>query len=161
MKKFTKIIALAAALTMLLAVPVSAREVSFAADNTDQFLKLLNENTARVNGALADFIKVQAGPNADAAIAKQTLIVANDLAKVNKECCENHINCLSQKVYNAKVLEGTRLSQLNWFKSLYTMSPTWAPQLAFAQAEYDKAVACRITAENNLASAKIRLAQYM
>ena len=161
MKKLVKVLVVSSMLALLFALPVMAREVSFAADNTDQFVKLLNDNNAAVNNALAQFIKVQAGPGADAAIAQQTKIVADNLAKVNKECCENHLNCLSAKLYNAKVLEATRLDQLNWFRSLYQMSPTWAPQLLVAQREYDKQVAERVAAENNLAAAKVKLAPFM
>ncbi|MBO4904539.1 MAG: hypothetical protein J5367_04890 [Lachnospiraceae bacterium] len=161
MKKITKLLVVSAILTMIFAMPVMAKEVSFASENTDYLITLLNGNAAKLNGALADFAKVQAGPNAQAVIANQTALVNSKIAAVNKECAENHITLLNGKVYNLKQIEATRLAQLNNFKSLLTMSNTWAPQVAAAQKEYDTAVAARVAAEQYLATAKVKLAPYM
>ena len=161
MKTMIRLFAVSALLTLLFAMPVMAKEVSISADNTDVFIAKIEANNAKLNADLAAFIKAQTGPNADAAIALQTAIVAAESAKINKECSENHIQCLTTKLANAKQLEATRLAQLNWFTSLTQMSPTWAPYAAMAQREYDFASAMSAISESNLASAKIRLAPYM
>lgn len=161
MKKLTKIIAVLAALTMILAIPVMAREVSFSSENTDVLIQLLNNNTAKVQGELADWKKVQCGPGADAIIAAQTAMVNSKLAAVNKECAQNHINLLKGKVYNAKQLEATRLAQLNNFKTLYAGSASWIGELQKAQKEYDDCVAARIAAEAYLAAAQTKLAPFL
>ena len=59
MKRITRIIAVAAALTMLFAMPVMAREVSFSSDNTDYLITLLNGNAAKLKGELAELKKPQ------------------------------------------------------------------------------------------------------
>lgn len=161
MKKFTKMIAVLAALTMIFAIPVMAREVSFSSENTDVLIQLLNNNTAKVQGELADWKKVQCGPGADAIIAAQTAMVNSKLAAVNKECAENHINLLKGKVYNAKQLEATRLAQLNNFKTLYAGSASWIGELQKAQKEYDDCVAARVAAEAYLAAAQAKLAPFL
>ncbi len=161
MKKLTKIIAVLAALTMIFAIPVMAREVSFSSENTDVLIQLLNGNTAKVQGELADWKKVQCGPGADAIIAAQTAMVNSKLAAVNKECAENHINLLKGKVYNAKQLEATRLAQLNNFKTLYAGSASWIGELQKAQKEYDDCVAARVAAEAYLAAAQTKLAPFL
>ena len=102
MKKITKLLVVSAVLTMLFAMPVMAKEVSFSSENTDYLITLLNANTAKLNGDLANFIKVQCGPGADAIIANQTALVNSKIAAVNKECAENHIAFLNQKIYNLK-----------------------------------------------------------
>ncbi|MCR5221844.1 MAG: hypothetical protein K6D90_03190 [Lachnospiraceae bacterium] len=161
MKKLTKIIAVLAALTMLFAIPVMAREVSFSSENTDVLIQLLNGNAAKVQGQLADWKKVQCGPGADAIIAAQTAMVNSKLAAVNKECAQNHINLLKGKVYNAKQLEATRLAQLNNFKTLYAGSASWIGELQKAQKEYDDCVAARVAAEAYLAAAQTKLAPFL
>ena len=161
MKKITKLLVVSAILTMIFAMPVMAKEVSFSSENTDYLITLLNANTAKLNGDLANFIKVQCGPGSEAIIANQTALVNSKIAAVNKECAENHIAFLNAKIYNLKQLEATRLQQLNYFKGLLTVSPTWAPQVASAQKEYDACVAARVAAEQYLATAKVKLAPYM
>ena len=161
MKKIAKILVVSAILTMILAMPVMAREVSFSSENTDYLITLLNNNAAKLNGELSDFIKVQCGPNKDAIIANQTALVANKIAAVNKECAQNHLDMLNAKVYNLKQLEATRLTQLNYFKGLLTQSNTWADEVVSAQKEYDTVVAERVAAEQYLATAKVKLAPYM
>ena len=161
MKKFTKVIAVLAVLTMIFALPVMAREVSFSSENTDVLIQLLNNNTAKVQAELADWKNVQCGPGADAIIAAQTAMVNSKLADVNKECAENHINLLKGKVYNAQQLEATRLAQLNNFKTLYAGSASWIGELQKAQKEYDDCVAARVAAEAYLAAAQAKLAPFL
>ena len=161
MKKITKILVVSAILTMLFAMPVMAREVSFSSDNTDYLITLLNNNTAKLQGELAAFSKVQCGPNAQAVIANQTALVNAKIAAVNKECAQNHLECLGKKVYNDKQFEATRLNQLNWFKTLAQSSSTWNDEVAAAQKEYDTVVAERAAAEAYLAAAQTKLAPYL
>ncbi len=161
MKKITKFAVVAALLMALCTLPAMAREVSFADENTDVLITLLNNNAARMNADLADFIKVQSGQNADAIIAAQKVLVANKIAQINKECAQNHIQLLEGKVYNAKQLEATRLAQLNNFKALYAASPSFIREYTIAQKEYDDCVAARVAAEAYLATAKVKLAPYL
>ena len=161
MKKITKLLVVTAILTMIFAMPVMAREVSFSSENTDYLITLLNNNAAKLNGELANFAKVQCGPNAQAVIANQTALVNSKIAAVNKECAQNHLTMLSGKVYNAKQLEATRLAQLNNFKALCNVSPTWADEVAAAQKEYDACVANTTAAEAYLAAAQTKLASYL
>ena len=161
MNKITKLLVVTAILTMIFAMPVMAREVSFSSENTDYLITLLNNNAAKLNGDLANFAKVQCGPNAEAVIAAQTALVNSKIAAVNKECAQNHLACLSAKVYNAKQLEATRLAQLNYFKGLLNVSPTWSDEVAAAQKEYDTVVAERQAAEAYLAAAQTKLAPYL
>ena len=79
MKKITKLLAVTAILTMIFAMPVMAKEVSFSSENTDYLITLLNNNAAKLNGDLANFIKVQAGPGADAIIANRYENVLDDV----------------------------------------------------------------------------------
>ena len=146
---------------MLFAMPVMAREVSFSSENTDYLITLLNNNAAKLQADLANFSKVQCGPNAQAIIASQTALVNSKIAAVNKECAQNHLAMLNAKVYNAKQLEATRLAQLNWFKSLATQSATWNDEVASAQKEYDTVSAERAAAEAYLAAAQTKLAPYL
>ena len=161
MKKITKILVVSAVLTMLFAMPVMARAVSFASDNTDYLITLLNNNAAKLNGELANFAKVQAGANKDAVIAAQTALVNAKIAAVNKECAENHITLLKGRVYNLTVLQQTRLQQLNNFKALAQVSPTWNDEVAAAQKEYDTVSAQKAAAEAYLAAAQTKLAAYL
>ncbi|MCR5735425.1 MAG: hypothetical protein K6G22_12540 [Lachnospiraceae bacterium] len=161
MRKITKFLVVSAILTVLFAVPVMAREVSFSSENTDYLIFMLENNSAKLNNDLAAFAKTQVGPNANVIIANQTALVNSKIAAVNKECAQNHLAYLSAKVYNAKVLEGTRLAQLNNFKSLLAVSPTWQPQVDAAQREYNQAVAERQAAEAYYATAQQKLAKYL
>ncbi len=161
MKKITKILVVSALLTVLFAMPVMAREVSFASDNTDYLITLLNNNTAKLNNELAAFAKVQTGPNKDAVIAAQTALVNAKIVAVNKECAENHIKFLKERVYNKTVLQGTRLQQLNNFKALAQVSPTWNDEVAAAQKEYDTVTAEKAAMEAYLAAAQTKLAPYL
>ena len=161
MKKLARILVVTALLIATLAMPVMAREVSFSSTNTDYLITLLNNNPAKLNADLNIFISQQCGPNADAVIAAQKALVADKIARVNKECAENHIDCLNKNVYNLKQLEATRLAQLNNFKNLLNMSPTWSDEVAAAQKEYDAVVAQRTAAEAYLATAKVKLAPYL
>ena len=161
MKKITRLLVCALLLCALFTLPAMAREVSFSDENTDVLITLLNNNAARMNGDLADFIKVQSGPGADAIIAAQKTLVANKIAQINKECAQNHIQLLEGKVYNAKQLEATRLAQLNNFKALYAGSPSFIREYTIAQKEYDDCVAFRKAAEAYLATAKVKLAPYL
>ena len=102
MKKITKLLAVTAILTMIFAMPVMAKEVSFSSENTDYLITLLEGNNAKLDAGLAEFVKVQCGPNKDVIIANQTALVENAKARVNKECAENHIDYLTKK-YNIAV----------------------------------------------------------
>ncbi|MCR5508104.1 MAG: hypothetical protein K6F34_05405 [Lachnospiraceae bacterium] len=161
MRKIAKFLVISAILTVLFAMPVMAREVSFSSENTDYLITLLKGNEAKLTGALNEYAKVQAGPSAQAAIARQTAIVNSQIAAVNKECSQNHIQFLNTRLNNAKKVEATRLNQLNYFKGLYAVSSSWAPQVAVAQAEYDSAAAITASVEADLAAAKVKLAPYL
>ena len=161
MKKITKLLVVASLLAAIFAMPVMAEEVSYSAANTDYLITLLNNNAAKLNGELNDFIKVQSGPNAEAIIAAQKALVADKIAKVNKQCAQNHIKFLEGRVYNKTVLLNTRLAQLNNFKTLAIGSPTWNDEVAAAQKEYDTVAAEKAAAEAYLAEAKVKLAPYL
>ena len=68
---------------------------------------------------------------------------------------------LSKKVYNLTQLQATRQKQLSWFQSLAQTSPTWNPQVASAQKEYDTVTAQLAAAQQYLADAKVKLAPFM
>ena len=159
MKKITKLLAVTAILTMIFAVPVMAREVSFSAENTDYLISLLNNNTAKLQNELANFARTQAGPNAEAVIAAQTALVNNKIAAVNKECAENHIACLTQKVNDAKAAQKRALDQLNGIKNIQGNAVTG--DIITAQAQYDAETADVAAKEAYLAQAKVKLAPYM
>ncbi len=161
MKKITKLLVVSALLAAMFAMPVMAREVSFASDNTDYLITLLNNNTAKLQGELARFTSLQTGPNAQAAIAQQTALVTNKIAVTNKECAENHIDLLTKKVYNLTQLQATRQKQLTWFQTLAQTSPTWNDEVASAQKEYDTVSAQLAAAQAYLADAKVKLAPFM
>lgn len=161
MKRITKLLVVSAIFTMLFAMPVMAREVSFSSENTDYLITLLNNNASKLQGQLAAFSKVQCGPKADAIIAAQTALVNGKIATVNKECAQNHLAMLNAKVYNLKQLEGTRQAQLNWFKNLAQTSSTWNDEVAAAQKEFDAVSAERAAAEAYLAAAQTKLAAYL
>ncbi|MCR5267412.1 MAG: hypothetical protein K6E16_02725 [Lachnospiraceae bacterium] len=161
MKKISKLVVVTLVFAMLFTLPVMAREVSFSSENTDVLIGMLNANTARLNGELADFVKVQAGPGKDAIIAAQTALVQSNIAKVNKECAQNHLACLATKVYNAKQFEATRQAQYNWFKSLYDNSPSYIAEYNQASKDLAEATAARVAAENYLAAAQAKLAPYL
>lgn len=156
MKKITKLLVVSAILTMLFAVPVMAREVSFSSTNTDYLITLLEGNNAKLDAGLAEFVKAQCGPNKDVIIANQTALVESAKAKVNKECAENHIDYLTKKYNLAVKYEGLRKAQLDWFTSL-----PWLGKTAVAQAEYDAAVAITAADCAALESAKVKLAPYL
>ena len=161
MKKITKLFVVSAIFTMLFAMPVMAREVSFSSENTDYLITLLNNNTAKLQGELAAFTKVQCGPNADAVVAAQTALVNGKIATVNKECAQNRLAMLNAKVYNLKQLEATRQAQLNWFTTLAQQSTTWNDEVAAARKELNTVSAERAAAEAYLAAAQAKLAAYL
>ena len=66
MKRITKVLVVCAIFTMLFAMPVMAREVSFASENTDYLITMLNNNAAKMQGELSTIVKATCGPNADA-----------------------------------------------------------------------------------------------
>ncbi len=161
MKKIAKLLVVTALITAIFAMPVMAREVSYSGDNTDYLISLLNNNAAKLNSELADFVKVQCGPNKDAIIAAQTALVNAKIAAVNKECAQNHINYLKGRVYNKTVLQATRQKQLDNFKALAVGSPTWNDEVAAAQKELDTVTAEKAAAEAKLAEAQVKLASYL
>ncbi len=161
MKKITKLLVVASLLAAIFAMPVMAQEVSFSANNTDYLITLLNNNAAKLNGELNDFIRVQAGPNADAIIAAQKALVADKIAKVNKQCALNHLEFLKGRVSNLTNLLATRQQQLNNFTTLAAGSPTWNDEVAAAQKEYDAVAAQKAAAEAYLAAAQVKLAPYL
>ena len=159
MKRITKLLAVTAVLTMIFAMPVMAREVSFSSENTDYLITLLNNNTAKLKSDLAEFARVQAGPNAEAVIAAQTELVNNKIASVNRECADNHIACLTQKVNDAKLAQKEALDQLNLLKSLQLGTTTG--DTITAQNQSDAATADVAAKEAYLEAAKVKLAPYM
>lgn len=161
MKTITKLFVVSALFTFLFAMPVMAKEVSISHPKTDVLLKQLSDNAALMNKGFNEFAKTQVGPGAEAAIAAQAELVTKQTAAVNKECAENHINCLKINAYNAKVAEGTRLAQLNWFTALSQNSNAYARELAVAQAEYAAAVQITAQAEADLAYAQSALANLL
>ena len=160
-KRIIGMIAAVSVLLSLFAFPASAREVSFSNENTDVLIMMLTNNAAKMNADLADFVKVQSGPDAAAIVASQSALVASKIAQINRECAQNHLQFLEGKVYNAKQLEQTRLVQLNNFKGLNAVMPNWLREEAQAQKEYDLCVAQRVAAENYLAAARVKLAPYL
>ena len=156
MKKITKLLVVSAILTMLFAVPVMAKEVSISSTNTDYLITLLKANDAKLDAGLAEFVKVQCGPNKDAIIANQTAFVASEKARINKDCSLNHIDYLTKKYNLAVEYEKYRKAQLDWFTSL-----PWLGKTAVAQAEYDAAVAITAADLAALESAKVKLAPYL
>ncbi len=161
MKKIAKLLVVTALITAIFAMPVMAREVSYSGDNTDYLISLLNNNAAKLNSELADFVKVQCGPNKDAIIASQTALVNAKIAAVNKECAQNHLDYLKGRVYNKTVLQATRQKQLDNFKALAVGSPTWNDEVAAAQKELDTVTAEKAAAEAKLAEAQVKLASYL
>ncbi len=159
MKKIAKLLVVTALLTALFAMPVMAREVSFSSENTDYLITLLNNNATKLQNELAAFAKTQAGPNAQAIIAAQTALVNGKIAAVNKECAENHIQCLTKKAYDAQQTEARRLSELNYMKTLHGSLQT--PEVVNAQKQYDLAIADTAAKNAYLAEAKVKLAPYM
>ena len=162
MKTITKLFVVSALFTFLFALPVMAKPVaSISAENTDVLIQKLQANATKEYNAFQDFVKVQCGPNAQAIIAQQTALVNNKIAVTNKECAENHIACLTGKVYNLTQLLATRQKQLTWFQSLAQTSPTWNDEVASAQKEYDTVAAQLAAAQQYLADAKVKLAPFM
>ena len=159
MKRITKLLVVTAILTMIFAMPVMAREVSFSSENTDYLITLLNNNTAKLRTGLAEFAKTQTGPKADAVIAAQTALVENKIAAVNKECAQNHLACLTQKVNDAKADQKRALDQINSIKLLQGNAVT--NECVAAQAQYDAATANLAAKEAYLAQAQVKLAPYM
>ncbi len=156
MKKITKLLVVSAIFTMLFAMPVMAKEVSLSSTNTDYLITLIQANNAKLDAGLAEFVKVQCGPNRDVIVANQTALVENAKARVNKECAENHIDYLTKKYNLAVAYEGYRKAQLDWFTAL-----PWLGKTAMAQAEYDAAVAITANDLAALESAKVKLAPYL
>ncbi len=159
MKKITKLLVISAVFTMIFALPVMAKDVSFSSDNTDQLITLLNNNAANVNAGLDEFVKVQCGPNAKAVIAAQKALVAQKIVSVNKECAENHIDYLTKKVNEAKIVENDRLNQLNYVKGIH--GDIVSSDVILAQKEYNDAVADSASKEAYLEAAKVKLASYL
>ena len=83
------------------------------------------------------------------------------IAAVNKASAQNHIEMLATKAYQAKVAEGTRKAQLDWFTALSAGNNAYVRELAQAQADYAAASARLDTANANLAYAQSALANLM
>ncbi len=162
MKTITKLFVVSALFTFLFALPVMAKPVaSISAENTDALIQKLQANATKEYNAFQDFVKVQCGPTAQAAINQQAAIVTKDVAAVNKASAQNHIDFLSAKANLAVKYEATRKAQLDWFTALSQGTNAYARELAVAQAEY--AAAQQITATDcaNLAYAQSALANLL
>ena len=163
MKSIVKLLVVSAFLTLMFAMPVMAKPVtSISAENTDVLLQKLQANATKTYNGYQEFVKVQCGPTAQTAIAQQAAIVTRDIAAVNKASAQNHIEMLATKAYQAKVAEGTRKAQLDWFTALnQSGNGAFARELAVAQAEYAAAVQITATAEANLAYGQAALANLL
>ena len=162
MKTITKLFVVSALFTFLFALPVMAKPVaSISAENTDVLIQKLQANATKEYNAFQDFVKVQAGPTAQASIANQAAIVTKDVAAVNKMSAQNHIDYLNAKYNLAKEYEGYRKAQLDWFTALSQGTNAYARELAVAQAEYAAAVQITATDAANLAYGQAALANLL
>ena len=162
MKTITKLFVVSALFTFLFALPVMAKPVaSIGAENTDVLIQKLQANATKEYNAFQDFVKVQAGPTAQASIANQAAIVTKDVAAVNKCSAQNHIDMLAAKADLAQKVEATRKAQLDWFTALSQGTNAYARELSVAQAEYAAAVQITATAQANLAYGQAALANLL
>lgn len=163
MKKFTKVVALVAAFTMIFALPVMANEdkiVTISSESTDQLIILTDAHNLQLLSALEDVTKFA---SSDAAMADAKIHmnkVYNQIHHEDQDIANNHLFYLNQVVYNAQqdvIHAQENIANLN---NLAVTSPYYLTLLPNAQNEYNAAVAKLVQAQNNYAAGKVKLAKY-
>lgn len=163
MKKFTKIIALTAALTMLFALPVMANHdkiVIISSENTDQLVTLIDAHNLQLLSALEDVTKFA---SSDAAMADAKLHMNKVYEQIHHEdqdIANNHLVYLNQKVYNAQqdVLHGQQ--NIASLQNLGQTSPYYLTLIPNEQAFLNGAMARLAQAQADYAAAQVKLAKY-
>jgi len=164
MKKFTKIIALTAALTMLFALPVMANDdkfVTISSENTDQLVTLIDAHNLKTLAALEDVTKFASSDAAMADAKIHMAIVYNQLHHEDQDIANNHLYYLNQVVYNAQqdVIHGQQnVASLQNLGA--TVSPYYLTLIPNEQKNLDAATARLVEAQAKYVAGQAKLAKY-
>ena len=162
MKKFTRIIALTAALTMIFALPVMAedKKVLISSESTDQLVALTDAHNLQLLSALEDVSKFA---SSDAAMADAKLHMSKVYDQIHHEdqdIANNHLYYLNQVVYNAQQDVIHTQENIANLQNLGATSPYYLTLLPNAQNEFNAAVAKLAQAQANYEAGKVKLAKY-
>ena len=152
MRKFTKTIIVTAALTVLLAIPVMAQEVTDpkTVKTEAQLQKEIADHQQVVMTQLNALTATMADKNA---AAQHAAVVMNQLKNYNRAEADNYINYLNKVIINLKETERIKKEVVDNYTNLAKVNPTYAAMLPQATADYNAAVAARMQWEANLAKA--------
>ena len=152
MSKFSKILVITAALTVLSAIPVMAAEVTDPAKviTEAQFEKTLADHQQVVARQLNAVTSSMADKNA---AARHQAAVMSQLQRYNRAEADNYINYLNKVVINLKETERIKKEVVDNYSNLAKVNPTYAAMVPQAMVDYNNAVMARVQAEANVAKA--------
>ena len=161
MKKLHKIVALALALTMVFAIPVLAEDdrsgTMVSSENTDEFVRLLDEHNNMVMGHVGFILSVNPGHPGE---AMQVQRVTKQVKDYDILCCDNHKLYLKTVLSNAQQDLANKQTQYNNAVAQMAISPSYADLLPQCQAELVAAQQKVVDAQNRIAIADQKLAKY-
>lgn len=163
MKKFTKLVALTAALTMLFAMPVMANNdkiVIISSEDTDQLVTLTDAHNLQLLSALEDVTKFA---SSDAAMADAKIHMNKVYQQIHHEdqdIANNHLYYLNQVVYNSQQDVIHRQQNIANLQQLAITSPYYNTLIPNEQAGLNAACAKLANDQAKLAAAKVKLAKY-
>ena len=153
MKKFSKLVVISAALSVVFAVPAMAQEVTDPATITTeaQFISTLAAQQSTVETQLNSITSSMADKGA---ASRHAADVAAQVKNYNRAEANNYIDYLSKAIVNLKETERIKKEVVDNYTNLSAVNPSYAAMLPQAMADYNKAVADRQQWEANLAKAK-------
>ena len=152
MRKLTRLFVIAAALTVIFAVPAMAQEVTDPATIKTE-AQLIAELTAHQNAVESQLQVVTSGMADKNAAQQHADAVHSQLRKYNRDEADNYLKYLDRAIINLKETERIKLEVVNNYTNLSAVNSTYAAMVPQAQADYNNAVAARQMWEANRAKA--------
>ena len=152
MKKFSKLLVISAALTVIFAVPAMTQEVTDPATimTEAQLISTLAAHQSTVEAQVNALTGQMANKGA---AAQQAAAVAAQVKSYNRAEADNYLNYLNKAIVNLKETERIKKEVVDNYTNLAKVNPSYAAMLPAATADYNKAVADRQQWEANLAKA--------
>ena len=163
MKKIIRAVVLAAAMTMLFALPVLAGDdkvVKISSENTDTLIQLTDAYNLQTLAALENVSKFASSDAAMADAKNHMEKVYAQLKHEDQDIANNHLYYLQQVVNNDTELARVKLEVVNNYKNLGATNPYYLSLVPQAEADYQAALVKVNADQNYLEVAKLKLAKY-
>ena len=154
MKRISKLIISVLALSVVVATPVFA-----GAPTTEQMMNELDAHAATVQTQLDTLEKAMVPAGMPGFNAHES-VVQGQVKNYSKAEADNYINYLKQVVVNKLETERIKKEVVDNYTNLSKVSPGFADKIPAAYAEYQAAVADRMTAEMAVQQAKVLFSKY-